>query len=243
MSAGERWNRRSQQRLHLDNGWLESCMIPVGIAPSRKGLTVMKTIASPNRRRVPLAGLAALAALAMSPAAMAADHGSYVLFEPGSDSISMSGSSDDLSRARALRVGNEALLYVRQGGAAYVIRDPATLHQARALFEPQEALGAQQAELGSRQAELGSRQAALGSQQAELGSRQADATPSQAADLARQQSELAQRQGELGQQQAALGEQQSALGREQSRLARVAQDQLEALVADAMRRGLAQRVD
>jgi hypothetical protein len=218
-------------------------MISVEIAPSRKGLTVMKPIAFSNHRRTALAGLAALSALALSPAATAADHGSYVLFSPGSDSISMSGSGDDLGRARALRVGNEALLYVRQGGAAYVIRDPATLRQARALFEPQEALGAQQAALGSRQAELGSRQAALGAEQARLGARQANATPSEQAELGRQQGELGERQGEIGQQQNALGEQQNALGREQNRLARIADDRLEALVADALRRGLAQRVD
>jgi hypothetical protein len=243
MSARERRNFRLGQRLHLDSGWLESCMIPVEIAPSRKGLTVTKPIASPNRRRIPLAGLASLAALAMSPAAMAADHGSYVLFSPGSDSISMSGSSDDLGRARALRVGNEALLYVRQGGAAYIIRDPATLRQARALFQPQEALGAQQAELGSRQAALGARQAALGAEQARLGARQANATPSEQVELGRQQGEIGERQGELGRQQNALGEQQNALGREQNRLARIAEDQLQPLVADALRRGLAQRVD
>jgi hypothetical protein len=175
--------------------------------------------------------------------AIAGDRTSYILFAPGSDSISMSGSTDDLRRARALRAGNEAMLYVRQSGQSYVIRDPATLREVRAIFAPQEALGARQAELGARQAELGSRQAQLGSEQARLGSRQADATPRQAAELAEQQGELGRRQGELGEQQSALGEQQSALGREQDRLGRIASDKLEALLADALRRGVARRVD
>ena len=205
----------------------------------------MKPLAR-HRRRVALAGLAALSAAAMplaTPAAKAASSPSYVLFEPGSESVSMSGSTDDIRRARALRAGNEALLYVREGGAAYVIRDPATLREARATFEPQEALGARQAELGSRQAALGERQAQLGEEQARLGSRQAEATPRQAAALAQQQSELGRRQGELGEQQAVLGQQQSALGREQSRLAGIAREKLRGLLAEALRRGVAQRVD
>jgi hypothetical protein len=198
-----------------------------------------------SSRRIALAGLAALCALAISapPAASAGDRASYVLFTPGSDSTSMSGSMDDLRRARALRAGSEALLYMREGAAAYVIRDPATLRQAKAIFEPQEALGARQSELGSRQAALGARQAELGAEQARIGSRQAEATPGEAAELAAQQGELGRRQGELGEQQAALGEQQDVLGREQDRLGRIANDKLQALLADALRRGLAQRVN
>ena len=196
-------------------------------------------------RRIALAGLAALSAATISipMAAIAADHTTYVLFSPGTDSVSMSGSMNDITRARALRAGKEPLLYVRQGGTAYVIRDPATLTAARALFAPQEQLGAQQAELGSQQAALGSRQAALGAQQARLGARQANATPAEQSELGRQQDELGRRQDQLGQQQDALGRQQDALGREQDRLAHIAEDKLQALVADAIRRGIAQRVD
>lgn len=168
---------------------------------------------------------------------------SYVLLTPGSESSMMSGSTDDLRRARALRVGREGLLYVRQGGAAYVIRDPATLRRAEAIFEPQQALGARQAELGSRQAALGSRQAALGAQQARLGARQAGASPKQAGALAGQQSELGRQQDALGAQQEALGRQQEALGREQERLGRQAQGLLRALAEEAIRRGVAQRMD
>lgn len=180
---------------------------------------------APVRHRcVTLAALGALSALAVSlpVASLAAEHTSYILFSPGSDSITMSGSSDDIRRARALRRNKEPLLYVRQDGAAYVIRDPATLQAARALFQPEEVLGAQQAELGSRQAALGSRQAALGAEQARLGARQANARPSE---------------------QEELGRQQDALGREQDRVARIAEDKLQGLVADAIRRGLGQRVD
>lgn len=194
-------------------------------------------------RRFALALAASFGLFALAQPAAAADRTSYILFSQGSQSTTMSGSTEDLRRARALRSGGEALLYVRQGGAAYVIRDPATLRRARLVFEPQEALGARQAELGSRQAALGSRQAALGSEQARLGVRQAGASPERAAELGRQQAALGRRQDELGRQQDSLGKQQSALGREQARLAREADSKFQALLADALKRGLARRVN
>jgi hypothetical protein len=205
-----------------------------------KGSTVMNI-----RRRLALAALTGLTALAMSvaPAFAADNRTNYVLFSPGSESVSMSGSSDDVRRARALRRGNEALLYVREGDVAYVIRDPATLAQARAIFRPQEEVGARQGELGRRQGELGRQQGLLGAEQGRLGALQANSPPRVAAELAIQQGELGRRQGELGRQQGELGRQQGELGREQERLARIAQDKLRALVADAIRRGISQRVN
>lgn len=199
---------------------------------------------------VAFAGLAAFSAMSMlqAPVAVAgtvqsADRMSYVLFASDSDSTSMSGTMEDIRRARANRNGHEALLYVRQGDAAYVIRDPATLRQAKAIFKPQEDLGARQGELGRRQGELGKRQGELGAEQGRLGARQANSPPREAAELARQQGELGRRQGELGAQQGELGRQQGELGREQARLASVAQEKIKLLLADAIRRGLAQRVD
>jgi hypothetical protein len=198
-------------------------------------------------RRIALAAFAAFAALAMSaspPAfARSADGDSYVLLSPGSRSSTMSGSMEDLRRARSLRTGTEALLYVRQSGAAYVIRDSATLRRAQSIFEPQQALGARQAELGARQAALGQRQARLGAQQARLGAQQAGASPGRAGELGRQQDALGRQQDALGQQQDALGRRQDALGREQDRLGRLADAQLRALVSEAIRSGLARRVD
>lgn len=198
-------------------------------------------------RRVLLAVVAVFAGLAgliVGPAVAAdSDRTSYVLFSQGSSSVTMSGSTDDIGRARALRVGEEALLYVRRDGSAYVVRDPATLRRAEAIFDPQEALGARQAELGSRQAALGSRQAALGAEQARLGARRASMAPDGSEELDRQQAELGRRQAELGAQQSALGARQSALGREQSRLAREADVKFRALLADALRSGVARRVN
>ena len=216
-------------------------------------------------RPIALAVLAALSGstLLMHPSAVAAsraeseDSFTYVLLEAGTQNSYMSASMDDLRRVQALRSGREGLLYARHGGAAYVIRDAATLREARAIFAPQQALGAQQAELGSRQAALGQRQAALGqrqaqlgAQQARLGGRQAKASPGRAEALARQQDELGRQQDALGRQQDALGrqqdalgEQQDALGREQDRLGREADARIRGLLADAIRSGVARRVD
>ena len=195
-----------------------------------------------------LAVLAALIMLAHPPAvaaegAQSAERVSFVLLEPGSRSSTMSGSSEDLRRAQSLRVGSEGLLYVRQEGGAYVIRDAATLRQAQSIFEPQQALGARQAELGARQAALGQRQAQLGAEQGRLGVQQANASPSRADQLGRQQNALGRQQDMLGKQQDTLGAQQDALGREQDRLGRLAEAKIRALVAEALQRGLARRVD
>lgn len=233
--------------------WPEDCRAEAHarLEHIRKGRHVLESFAILSSKRLCIA-LAALTALSGSiapigPVAAAmvqsADHISYVLLTPGGQSSMMSGSTDELSRARALRVGREGLLYVRQGDAAYFIRDAATLRRAEAIFAPQQALGARQSELGSRQAALGSRQAALGAEQARLGARQAGASPSGAETLARQQSELGMRQDALGREQDALGRQQDALGREQDRLARQAEEGLRALIGEAIRRGVAQRIN
>jgi hypothetical protein len=167
----------------------------------------------------------------------------YVFIAEGEGSSMMSASVEDIKRATSLRAGKEALLYVRHRGAAYVIRDTDTLRRTREIFRPQEILGAQQGELGRRQGELGRRQGELGKEQGRLGMLQADARPREAAELGRQQGELGRRQGELGKQQGELGRQQGLLGKEQARLAKEADAQIKALLADAIRRGVARRIN
>ncbi len=233
-------------------GWPGNCNA-ILVRPSKEDFQVIEPFAKLSRKSncLALAVVAALAGLTMpihAPAAAAAaaetaDRISYVLLAPGSRSVAMSGSTKDLNRARALRTGSEGLLYARQDGMAYVIRDPATIRRARSLFEPQEELGARQAQLGARQATLGARQGRLGAEQARLGVQQAGAAPRRAVELGRQQNAIGRQQNELGRQQNLLGKKQNALGREQSRLARVANQQLRALLAESIRTGVAQRVD
>ena len=172
------------------------------------------------------------------------DHMTYVFFDGSGDGSSMmSGSSDDFRLAEKYRAGHAPLLYVRDGGSAYVIRDARLLSRAHAIMEPQRQLGERQGELGRQQGELGSRQAALGAEQGKLGALMANATPRQMASLAERQAALGERQSSLGAQQAELGERQSELGRQQEHLAELARPQFRALVNEAIQRGLAQRVD
>lgn len=195
-----------------------------------------------NKVRMLLAGLALLGS---APAAAEGDgrRSAYVFFSSGgSGSAIMSGNTDDYREAQALRSGQEPLLFVRQDGAAYIIRDAATLRRGEQIFAPQRALGARQGALGARQGELGRRQAALGAEQARLGGRMAD-DPHRARALGRQRAALGRQQAALGAQQSELGEQQSALGREQTRVAIQARAELRLLVNEAIRRGVAQRVD
>jgi len=168
---------------------------------------------------------------------------SYVLMTGGGTNSMMNGSTDDIRRAEAYRAGNADLLFVRENGAAYVIRDPAILQRAEAIMAPQRELGKRQGALGRQQGELGRQQGALGRQQGELGRQMADARVREVGDLARQQAELGRQQAALGAQQAALGQRQAALGREQARASQLAEPQFRALVNEAIRRGLAQRVD
>jgi bla regulator protein BlaR1 len=202
-----------------------------------------------SRRIATLASLTVLAGALIWPPGLAAAAGrsaeawGYVLFTPGSRDVQMSGSMDDVRRARSIRSDGEGLLYVRQGATAYVIRDPATLRRTQALFEPQKALGARQSELGSRQSALGQEQSRLGAQQAKIGLRQASGTPREAEALAHEQDDLGRQQDALGRRQDALGRQQDELGREQDRVSRIAEDQLRTLVGEAIRSRLAQRVE
>jgi beta-lactamase regulating signal transducer with metallopeptidase domain len=166
----------------------------------------------------------------------------YVLLSADGSST-MSGSTEDIARAKKLLgPGEREILWFRQGGKEYVVRDPQTLKAAADLFAPQAELGKRQAALGAKQAELGSRQAALGAEQAKLGGQQAKLGAEQArvaadearetADgkevndrLARQQDELSAKQDALGRQQDELGRKQDALGKQQDELGRQ-QDEL-----------------
>ena len=170
------------------------------------------------------------------------DRLSYVLLTGSDGSAMMSGSTEDIRLARSLQSGGAPLLYVREDGVAYVIRDSAILRRAQEIMRPQQELGERQGDLGKQQGELGRRQGALGAEQGRIGRMMADARVSELADLGREQGELGRRQAALGTQQAELGRRQSELGRQQARLAELAQPQFRALVGEAIRRGVAQRV-
>jgi bla regulator protein blaR1 len=109
------------------------------------------------------------------------------------DTTTMSGSSDDVARARRLRAASEDLLWFAMNGKEYVTRDADVLREMSAIWgavrdvgEEQSQVGARQSEIGARQSEVGSRQASIGAEQANIGARQAEIGARQAALAARE---------------------------------------------------------
>jgi beta-lactamase regulating signal transducer with metallopeptidase domain len=142
----------------------------------------------------------------------------------------------DLKHLRALRdASNTDIVWFRRNGKAYIIRDPATVQQAKAIWWPQEAeldklredllrrqgtLSAQQEELG-RQGALYRQMGALRAQQEELGKEMEKVrvpVPDLTAELQKLQAQLDQlhkhgaTQEELGEAQDALRDLQNKLG-------------------------------
>jgi len=121
----------------------------------------------------------------------------------------------DLDHLTALRKQSNAdIIWFRRDRKAYIIRDPATVQQAKALLAPQEPLGKQQEELGRQQEALGAQQEELGRQMEQVRVEVPDLT----AELQKLQAQLDQlhkhggTQEELGELQGALGELQGKLG-------------------------------
>jgi len=93
------------------------------------------------------------------------DHGDPYVIVSG-DSITMSGSSEDVERARSHRPeGAGDYIWFDHDGRPYIITDPAVIRRAKELFKPQEELGRKQEELGRQQEALGEQQERLGEQQ------------------------------------------------------------------------------
>jgi beta-lactamase regulating signal transducer with metallopeptidase domain len=126
----------------------------------------------------------------------------------------------DLEHLRALRRASKVdIIWFRRNGKAYIIRDAATVQQAKAIWSPQEALGKQQEELGRQQEALGAQQEELGRQMEQVRVPVPDLT----AELQKLQAQLDElhkhgaTQGELGELQGALGDLQGKLGEIQSK--------------------------
>ena len=92
----------------------------------------------------------------------------YVLFLDGNHT-NMSGSMRDIETAGRHRRNGERLLWFRQAGREYVVRDPSVIDQVLNLWAPVNVIGEQQGKVGSRQGELGARQGAIGVRQGQVG--------------------------------------------------------------------------
>jgi bla regulator protein BlaR1 len=232
-------------------------------------------------------GLAALAALALGGTSRdAAAHPrnggdpdaarrepelNYIYFRDG-DHVSMSGDTRDVERARRHRHGNEALLWFRDGGQEFVLRDTALLKQLDVVWKPVEELGEAQGKLGGQQGEIGRQIGELGAQQGLLGTRQGTLSVREAtlsiregseklsdddrAQIARQRRELRnqaralERQmralerpmKELGERMNALGREMDALGRKMNVASRKAETELRGMLRRAVTSGTAKPV-
>ncbi len=98
----------------------------------------------------------------------------------GDDRSHMSGTHEDVERARSFRKGDEPLLWFKDARGEFVIRDPAMVREVEKIWSPvgelgarQGRLGAQQGALGARMGELGAKQGGLGAAHASVGARHA----------------------------------------------------------------------
>jgi beta-lactamase regulating signal transducer with metallopeptidase domain len=202
----------------------------------------------------PLGGVAAVPAMPAPPAPAETrrnhrswysygfdDDERFVIVTGKSDSLTMSGSSQDAHHVEKLRKQIPGdFIWFQRDEKSYIIRDQATIDRAHKLWAPQE-------ELGKKQEELGRQQEALGKQQEELGAKMEQvkvnvpdmtaaierlkaklqklgpsATMEQVGELQSEIGELQSKIGELqshaGDQQSKLGEEMGALGAQQGKL-------------------------
>lgn len=157
------------------------------------------------------------------------DEQRFVIVTGKTDSLTMSGSTEDIRHVEKLRKQISGdFIWFQRDEKSYIIRDQTTIDRARKFWAPQQ-------ELGKKQQELGEQQAALGKQQQELGSRMQQVhvkVPDMTAELDKLRAELKQLssgatveqighlQSEIGELQSRIGEIQSQAGEQQSELGR-----------------------
>lgn len=174
----------------------------------------------------------------------------YVVFTDDDDSATMAGTMDDMRLAQSLRKDGKRLLFVRQNGDRYVIRDAAFIARIRSAQAPELALVAQQSALADQQAGLGAKQAALSEKNATIGEKltqlaehaaRTQTTPADAAgaDQERQMKKLDEQQEALGREQEKLGSRQEALGRQQEQASAELEATLWTIVDEAVANGKA----
>jgi beta-lactamase regulating signal transducer with metallopeptidase domain len=147
------------------------------------------------------------------------DEQRFVIVSGKTDSLTMSGSTEDAHHVEKLRKQIPGdFIWFQRDEKSYVIRDQATVDRAKKLWEPQQ-------ELGKKQEALGKQQEALGKQQQELGAKMQQIrvnVPDMNADLEKLKAELKQLSSsgataeQVGHIQSEIGELQSKVGALQS---------------------------
>jgi beta-lactamase regulating signal transducer with metallopeptidase domain len=170
------------------------------------------------------------------------DEGDRFVIVSDNSPIIMSGDSEDVEHATALRSKiNGDFIWFQHNEKSYIIRDQATVNQAKALFKSQQDLDEKQQDLGKQMRALGDQMRTLGQkmrdvhvtvpdlsaqmEKLEAQMKQLSAsggTEQQVGDLQRQLGDLmrqiGQTQSQAGDQQRQIGEQMRALGDQQHAL-------------------------
>ena len=164
--------------------------------------------------------------------------------------------SDDWERLANLsdRESREVVWFDLRG-SEYLIRDGATVAEARRLSGPLQEIGAEQGEVGRQQAALGLAQGRIGVRQSLLGQRlgriarelaRGDSDDAERRDLEREREEvqsemndLAARQAELSKRQEPLRRRQQDLGERQRSESRRVSEQMRRIVEGAIHDGRA----
>jgi beta-lactamase regulating signal transducer with metallopeptidase domain len=209
------------------------------------GTTVRARIApvapvGPSAPVAPIAPVAPVAAIGQSESVSSSsgrgfsfhygydDEQRFVIVSGKTDSLTMSGSTEDAHHVEKLRKQISGdFIWFQRDEKSYVIRDQATIDRAKKLWEPQQ-------ELGKKQEALGKQQEALGKQQQELGAKIQEIrvnVPDMNADLEKLKAELKQLgssgatveqvghiQSEIGELQSKIGTLQSHAGDQQGKL-------------------------
>ncbi|MGE7138111.1 M56 family metallopeptidase [Luteibacter sp. NPDC031894] len=169
-----------------------------------------------------------------------------------SDSMTrvVNGSDDDIRRARGERTGAGDYAWYRDGKRAWVLKDPSYVKRIREAYargyvpvEKVRESDEKQAEIDQRQAVLNDQMARLSMKQAQLVSRQSnpDGSRDPAAYAAgheaigREQAELAKQIAELEKQRAVIGQARAAEARRQAEAARKENEEVQAIMAEAVR--------
>lgn len=176
----------------------------------------------------------------------------YALFDhsDGNLTIAIHGSPADRAAAERLHAGDAPMFWFRRGNQAYVIRDPAYVARARALYAPLRDYWRNAGRLEGEQWSVKGPLEGLADWQRDVQAQRrevlADAQAGAAerlASLDRQQREISARMAELNRRLAALQPQLNAMARQQAQLVAQVDRQASQLVDEALARGLAQPVE
>jgi len=167
----------------------------------------------------------------------------YVLFLD-EDSVTMSGSMDDLAAARRLRdKRGEQLLWFRQGGKEYAVTDPSVLRSVvvAGRVDVERAAEARQGRMNAEHAALEARLAALSNRRDELADREIQQRLAQAerhvAEATRQrvQTEMDREIAGVSSRIGALSVEQERIAREVERVAMEADRRIRELLEESIR--------